>query len=123
MNHEIERAEEFEQYLDLEIENVKKSLEASLETENSLLSKKNTAVLYQLNLIRKMYEKMPLEELYDLLKLMDETLDEEIDAYLDIDDNAYDESHYLCSSIKKSSLKSIINKLNKIIEMISQILR
>lgn len=119
MNHNIERTEEFEQYLDLEIENVEKLLKASLESGNSLLSKKNTAVLYQLNLIRKMYEKMSLEELYDLLNTMDENLDEEIDAYLDIDDNAYEQPHYLCSSVKKSNLKAVINKLNKIIEMIS----
>lgn len=118
MDYNIEKVEEFEQYLDLEIENVKELLEASLKSENSLLSKKNTAVLHQLNLVRKMYEKMSLEELYDLLIIMDENLDNEIDAYLDIDDNAYEESHYLCSSVKKSNLKAIINKLNKIIEMI-----
>ena len=119
MDYNIEKIEEFEQYLDLEIENIKKLLKTSLESENSLLSKKNTAILYQLSLVKKMYERMPLEELYDLLNIMDENLDNEIDAYLDIDDNAYEKSHYLCLSVKKSNLKAVINKLDKIIEMIS----
>lgn len=114
----MKRIDEFEQYLDFEIEKIEKSLERSLEADDSSLSKKNTAVLYQLRLVKRISEDMPLEDVYNFIKIMDETLDDEIDAYLDISDNAYEESHYLCLSTKKSSLKAMLDILNKMIEII-----
>lgn len=106
--------EEFKLYLENQITEEERKLEASLNLDNELTAKKNNASLYLLKFIKASYESMDVNSFKYMLENMDNILDEEMDSYLDITINMSKDEYYISSIVKKSVLGQVISELNKV---------
>lgn len=105
---------DFSNYLEQRIEEEEKKLSLLLTSSDKMASKKHNALLYQLKFIKISFNEMDIKSFKLMLEALDESLDKEIDSYLDIVDNIYNDEYYLSMIVKKTDIGVIKNQFLKI---------